>query len=342
MTALSPEYQEILKRELSLHYVPYLPPLLTNTHTPEQQFQKNLSRALSAFVLHSICDISAEAASKAIVDDFSDNGIDAVYYDENTETLHIVQSKLKATEEFQQAEAQAYCAGLRLLFTQEFGTFNQNFQNRLIEIQNALQNASEMKVWVAYTGTRVSDASKNALEQFLADDSHGEVERVNQQIQYFDPEKIREELLSRQSYQPVNETLTLSHESKIENPRLTWYGMARIADLVELHKKYSKALYEKNIRYFLGSGKSEINKGIQKTLANEPESFFYLNNGVTALCNIVEARDRRANTRRLKVRGLSIINGAQTIASAAELLSSENPPDITSCKGNVYINTSDC
>jgi hypothetical protein len=187
MTSLSPEYQEILKRELSSQYVQNLPPLLANQQAPDQQVQKNVSRALSAFVLHSICDISAEAASKAVVDDFSDNGIDAIYYDEKSETLHIIQSKLKATEEFQQAEAQAYCAGLRLLFSQELNTFNQNFQNRLIEIENALQNASVIKVWVAYTGTRVSDAAKNALEQFLIDESHGELERLEPAIQYFSP-----------------------------------------------------------------------------------------------------------------------------------------------------------
>jgi hypothetical protein len=316
MSSLTPEYQEILKRELSIQYVPNLPPLLPNTKSNDDNIQKNISRALSAFVLHSICDISAIAASKAVVDDFSDNGIDAIYYHEPSETIHIIQSKLKASEEFQQAEAQAFCAGLRLIFTQDFQTFNHNFQNRLVEIESALQSASNIKIWVAYTGTRVSDTAKNTFLQFLADDSHGEIDRVDQQIQYFDPEKIREELLSRQSYQPVNETLTLTHESKIESPRLTWYGMARVADLVALHKKYPKALYEKNIRYFLGSSKSEINKGIQKTLNNEPESFFYLNNGVTALCNIVDAKDRRANTRRLKVRGLSIIN----------------PPDISSAK----------
>lgn len=328
MASLTPEYQEILKRELASQYVPYLPPLLPNNNAPDQQAQKNTSRALSAFVLHSICDISADVASKAVVDDFSDNGIDAIYYDESSETLHVIQSKLKATEEFQQAEAQAYCTGLRLLFTQEFQTFNQNFQNRLTKIEAALASASKIKIWIAYTGTRVSNAAINILDQFVADDTHGELERIDQEIGYFDPEKIREELLSRQSYQPVNETLTLTHDCKINDPRVTWFGMAKVADLVSLHNKYPKALYEKNIRYFLGSSKSEINKGIQATLSCDPESFFYLNNGVTALCNIVEARDRKLNTRRLKVRGLSIINGAQTIASAAELMNSPNPPDI--------------
>jgi AIPR protein len=334
MSALSLDYQEILKRELSLQYVQNLPPLLPNTKTPDDNAQKNISRSLSAFVLHSICDISADVASKAVVDDYSDNGIDAIYYDESSETLHIVQSKLKASEEFQQAESQAFCSGLRLIFTQEFQTFNQNFQNRLVKIEAALASASKIKIWIAYTGTRVSDVAKNILEQFVNDDTHGEIDRVDRAIGYFDPEKIREELLNRQSYQPVNEVLTLSHDCKIDSQRTTWYGMARVTDLVALHNKYPKALYEKNIRYFLGSSKSEVNRGIQKTLSNEPESFFYLNNGVTALCNKVEEKGRKASTnlRRLNVRGLSIINGAQTIASAAELMNSANPPDISQAK----------
>ena len=63
--------------------------------------------------------------------------------------------------------------------------------------------------------------------------------------------------------------------------------MALVTDLVDLHEKYGKALYEKNIRTFLGH-KTEVNSAIQKTLADQPESFLYLNNGVTALCEIVD------------------------------------------------------
>ena len=102
--------------------------------------------------------------------------------------------------------------------------------------------------------------------------------------------------------------------------------------LVDLHNAHGKALYEKNVRYFLGSSKSEVNKGIQTTLASDPAAFFYLNNGVTALCSDIAARDKKANRRRLKVRGLSIINGAQTVASAAEVMNQPNPPDISQAR----------
>ena len=332
MAALSPEYAELLKRELSAQYVAHLPSLIPNKNTPQQNEEKQINRALSAFALHSGLGISARTAAKAVVDDFHDNGIDAIYYDSKSETLHLVQSKLKAGDEFKQDEAQAFCEGVRLLIRQEYAAFNANVQSRQVEIADAFSNASQIQLWIVYTGSRVSDAAKAALKNLLDDDSHGEGERLLRDIRYVGPDEIAEELLRRKSYAPVNADLVIAHDVKIEQPRITWYGMAEVQDLVALHNQHGKALYEKNVRYFLGSSKSDVNKGIQKTLATDPSAFFYLNNGVTALCTEVSARDRKASRRRLKVRGLSIINGAQTVASAAELMAQPNPPDISDAK----------
>jgi hypothetical protein len=329
MVALSPEYQVILKRELETQYVPHLPTLLPNGNTPQQQADKQVSRALSAFVLQTMCGSNAKTSAKAVVDDFNDNGIDAIYYDSKHETLHLVQSKLKATEEFKQDEAHAFCAGIRLLIQKDFVTFNQNVKIRQTELEAALQTASIIKLWIAFTGSRVSDSAKTALLNLVNDEALGESERLSKTIGYFGPKEIADELLERNSYKPVNTQLLISHDCKVAEPRLTWYGMAKVADLVELHTDNPRALYEKNIRYFLGSGKSDVNKGIQKTLREDPASFFYLNNGVTALCSKVYAKDRTNGFRRLKIMGLSIINGAQTVASAAEVMASANPPDIS-------------
>lgn len=329
MSALSPEYQEILKRELSTQYVAHLPSLVPNKKSPQQNAEKQVNRALSAFLLHAKLGISAPVAAKAVVDDFEDNGIDALYFDTKTDVLHIVQSKLKAGEEFKLADAQSFCAGIRLLIQQNFDAFNENFKNRQVEIENALAKAEEIRIWIVSTGERVSNAASSELDRLIADESHGESERLKGPVCYFGPDQIAAELLERQSYKPVEAELILAHDVKVEEPRVTWYGMAHVSDLVDLHNLKGKALYEKNVRYFLGSDKSDVNKGIQKTLREDPAAFFYLNNGVTALCTDVNARDRKANRRRLKVRGLSIINGAQTVASAAEVMAQPNPPDIS-------------
>ncbi len=330
MAALSPEYTEILKRELVKQYVPRLPALLqiNLVQSPEKQ----INRALSAFAVHSLFGTSVQMAAKSVIDDFKDNGIDAIYYEKNTETLHLIQSKFRSSEEFKQEEAQDFCAGVKLLLNKSFGDFNQNVIDREDEIRAALSEVNHIQLWVVYTGSGVTGTAKTRFQQLFDDDSHGEADRLLAQVRYMGPDEIAAELRLRNSYKPVDATVFLAHDVCVKEPRLTWYGMASLKELVDLHVKEEKALYEKNIRYYLGSDRSEVNKGIQNTLSQEPQSFFYLNNGITALCSSVAAKDRTASRRKLNVRGLSIINGAQTVASAAELMKRPNPPDISKAR----------
>jgi hypothetical protein len=330
MAALSPEYIEILKRELLKHYVPHLPPLLPTNLVQPPDKQRN--RALSAFAIQTLFGASAQVASKSVIDDFKDNGIDAIYYQKETETLHLIQSKFKSSEDFKQEEAQDFCIGVKLLLNKAFADFNQNVIDREIEIRGALSEVDSIQLWVVYTGSGVTGTAKTRFQQLFTDDSHGESDRLLPEVRYMGPDEIASELLLRNSYKPVDATVFLSHDVCVKEPRLTWYGIASLKDLVDLHVKEEKALYEKNIRYYLGAGRSDVNKGIQLTLSQDPQAFFYLNNGITALCSGVAAKDRTANRRKLKVRGLSIINGAQTVASAAELMKQANPPDISKAR----------
>src|SRR5690606_26165196 len=120
--------------------------------------------------------------------------------------------------------------------------------------------------------------------------------------------------------QRVHAAIAWHKHAKGASPRATYYGVARLADLGTRHQRHGKALYERNIRYFLGSSKSDINKAIKTTLRDAPTDFFYLNNGVTAVCDLIEPKATKNGVKKLKVRGLSIINGAQTVASAAEFV----------------------
>lgn len=332
MAALSDEYMEILKRELATHYVPHLPQQIPSTNSAEQQAQKQLSRALGAFLLTAICDLDAKSAASAVLDDFQDNGIDAVYFDAKSDTLHVVQGKLKAGQEFKQADAQSFCIGARRLFQQDFDSFNTHVKTRQTELENSLATASVIKLWIVYVGPGVSGVAQAALTDFIADESHGESERLDANVGYFGPDDLERELRRRHSYKPVNAEIRLMHASKVSEPRVTWYGIAHVADLVSFHNQHSKALYEKNIRYYLGNGRSEINKQIQDTLVNDPEAFLYLNNGITALCSEITAKEQKQGRRRLKVLGLSIVNGAQTVAATAEALGAKPDTDISKAR----------
>lgn len=318
MPALEPQYMTILKKVLAERFVPFLPPLLGNVN-PADHAAKQLSRAFSAFVLHKLLDITPQVAAASVVDDFNDKGIDAIHYHAPTETLYLLQTKLKESEQFKQEDALPFCEGIRLLFKQDFTAFNGNVQNRKADIEGALDACSHIKLVVPYTGDGVSQTASDALEALLDDEDLDE-ERLAKQVEYYTATEIVRDLLVEQAYQPVHTDIALQKHAKVESPRATYYGVARLADLVALHQTHGKALYERNIRYFLGSSKSDVNKAIKTTLHDAPVDFFYLNNGVTAVCDLIEPKANKKGVKKFKVRGLSIINGAQTVASAAEFV----------------------
>lgn len=323
MAALEPQYMTILKKVLKERFVPFLPPLLDTKKPAADQAAKQLSRAFSAFALHKLLDLTPQVAAAAVVDDFQDKGIDAIYYDGKSETLYLLQTKLKESEQFKQEDALPFCEGVRLLLKQDFAAFNANVQNRQIEIEGALDACSRIQLLVPYTGDGVSKTASDAL-QALLDDEDIDEERFVKPVQFYAAADITRDLLAEQAYKPVHADITLHKHEKIETPRTTYYGVARLADLVALHQNHGKALYERNIRYFLGSSKSDVNKAIKATLHDKPEDFFYLNNGVTAVCDLIDPKASKSGVKKFKVRGLSIINGAQTVASAAEFVR-QNP-----------------
>jgi hypothetical protein len=331
MAALQPQYMTILKKVLADRFVPFLPPLLGQAN-PTDPASKQLSRAFSAFALHKLLGLAPDESAAAVVDDFNDKGIDAIYYHVPTETLYLLQTKLKESEQFKQDEAQSFCTGIRLLLKQEFTGFNTNVQNRQVEIEGALDSCSHIKLVVPYTGDGVSHSAIDAMQVLLNDDNLDE-ERLDKQVQYYSAAEIVRDLLVEQAYKSVHTEIALQKFAKVEEPRTTYYGIARLTDLVALHGMHDKALYERNIRYFLG-GRSDVNKAIKTTLRDDPGSFFYLNNGVTAVCEGIEQKGNSPSTgfRKFKVRGLSIINGAQTVASAAEFVDQHPDSSIDDAK----------
>lgn len=80
--------------------------------------------------------------------------------------------------------------------------------------------------------------------------------------------------------------------------------------LSEIYDRYGERLLEQNVRTFL-QFRGGVNKGIRKTLKNEPEMFFAYNNGLTVTAEETEI----INGKMKSVKNLQIVNGGQTTAS---------------------------
>ena len=82
--------------------------------------------------------------------------------------------------------------------------------------------------------------------------------------------------------------------------------------LASLYEKYGARLLEQNVRSFLQfTGK--INKGIRKTINEEPHMFLAYNNGIAATADHIEL-DTTGHFIK-KINNLQIVNGGQTTAS---------------------------
>ena len=331
---MDPQYFTLLEKALQDGYVPHLPPLLDQTKPSDQQARKNLSRAFSAFalraVLRDLCDLAESDCSKSVVDDFDDNGIDAVHYHAASETLYLIQGKLKATETFDLADALKFCQGVKKLLRQDFDGFNKHLKMRQDELLGAVENCSHIVLVVAHVGLGISKHADQTLGEFLSE-GQTEDDRLVRPYIDFDAKKAIASLLATKAVERVNAILTLHKCKSISQPRETFFGIIDVLELVKLHKVYGTALYERNIRSYLGH-KTTVNTSIKQTLESDAESFFYLNNGVTLLADIIEPKNVKSESRTLKMRGISVINGAQTIATAAETQCDTQSCDISKAK----------
>ncbi|MFW5871765.1 MAG: AIPR family protein [bacterium] len=86
--------------------------------------------------------------------------------------------------------------------------------------------------------------------------------------------------------------------------------------LADIYEQYGPRLLEQNVRSFLQfTGK--INKGIRKTILEEPHMFLAFNNGIAATAENIELRDlpNKSGKAISAVKDFQIVNGGQTTAS---------------------------
>jgi len=84
--------------------------------------------------------------------------------------------------------------------------------------------------------------------------------------------------------------------------------------LAAIYDRWSGRLLEQNVRTFL-QAKGKVNKGIRKTILDEPDLFFAYNNGISATASAAGFTVQDGVLRLARVRHLQIVNGGQTTAS---------------------------
>lgn len=288
------------------------------TWTEENHDTDRLSRSLAAYTLVGLCEITDARAASSVTDGFNDGGIDALYFDRPNNRLVIIQSKFKRTGAAPaQDENLKTVNGIRSLLNRRFTTFNTHFQQRLDEIEEALDTPGiSIEVGLTFLGENLGnhvisdlDALRdevNVLNPCMSWQAHGLT-------------RIYGWLIAEQTPGAVTANVTLENWAFVASPRKAVYGQISAIELAQLVATKDKALFERNIRHYLGS--IGVNAAIAETVRRQPEDLFYLNNGLTAVTDAITPAAGTPSRRVFQFTNFSIVNGAQTagaIATAAE------------------------
>lgn len=96
----------------------------------------------------------------------------------------------------------------------------------------------------------------------------------------------------------------------------SWIFSANGFQMGQLVEQFGVKLFARNIRGDLGGG-TAVNKEIRQTLRDDPASFWYLNNGITIVCDEAMLESARGRLR-LHLTNPQIINGQQTTYALAD------------------------
>lgn len=291
----------------------------------DQHDLDRLSRSLAAYALVGRCDIDDAAAVGAITDGSDDGGIDALYFDRVGGRLVFIQSKFKRSGAAPaQDEVQKTLNGIRGLQARRFDQFNEAFRTRLDEIEDALDTAGvKLEVVLVFLGQDLGPHATSDLNAFR--------DEVNRFAPIFGwqasgLEAVYGWLVAEQAPATVDDQLVLENWAGVIAPRKAFYGQISAAALAKLVEDHGKALFERNIRHYLGS--VGVNTAIEKTVRTRPDDFFYLNNGITAVAQTITPAPGNNQQCAFGLKNLSIVNGAQTAgAIATATIAGEISPD---------------
>jgi hypothetical protein len=305
---------EVLKRD----YFQMIPELDRNW-TAVQHEKNRLSRSLAAFAIANLAGIDFAQAAYSIINGENDNGVDAIYFDRSQKFLWLVQAK--AGNAPNMGDNKKFCDGIRDLIERRFEKFNQGFARLQTDVEAAL-NINGLKI----VGCNVY------LEGDLGSHVVNDLDQLKEELNRFSPrfewrdlniEQTHSWLTAKQAISPVDVELTLENWHCLEQPRKAFYGLVKTSDLAVLYQQHDKRLFEKNIRYYLGT--EDVNSAIAETVRDQPSELFYLNNGLTITCSKVDLPSgHNQKSTKFTLQGFSVVNGAQTVGAIASVYSANS------------------
>jgi hypothetical protein len=278
---------------------------------------KLLTRGITVLAAKKCADVSTMEAIHAITDGQNDNGLDAIVANDAASQVYLFQSKWSdsGTKTIEVGDTHKFLEGCRDLLALRWDRFNAKVKAKQQGVEAILNRVSAKVVLVVvYTSTnKLPSDPQRLLDDFLAANNDGG-EMVS--LQTIGLAQLKAEALSPLVGQMNPCEATLFQWGKVSRPYEAVYGQVACSDVATWHAENGTKLFAANIRSFKGN--TEVNNGIVQTLTESPESFWYMNNGITGTCDSIQRKPIGGNTNDSGVfvfNNLRIVNGAQTVGA---------------------------
>mgnify|MGYP002673742026 FL=1 len=266
-----------------------------------------------AWYLRNIHNLDTFEAKACITDGAGDKQIDAVYIDDQSSTIYIIQGKFYKGDtvdaEPLREVTSSWIQIKNLAKLQEAA--NEKLQAKISEIATALEDDYEV-CFELITTSGLTDSAKSDLAAFQTELAESETLSANLVL-------VDNETLQARYDEALNRNRPyINYEFSIEQGKYMemQIGATRaviaaipLKECIKIPGIKDGTLFRKNVRQSLGTG-NKVNKGIARTLRNNPEEFFFLHNGITAICSSIKIVNGT-----MSVKELNVVNGCQSLST---------------------------
>ena len=288
---------------------------------------------------HDIDDIHSVAAT-AIVDGADDKGCDLVYVDRSRGVIIVAQGyeSQRPREAAPSNKADSLSTAATWLFSRQYDDLPDRLKSVAWEVRDAIgaNDIQCIEFWFVHNVGESENVrqSMRTVETTVRNAVEGT----------FGKERMPERIVATEVgpttqdewYEALAVHILVTDEITIELPGLFhlqgdgWNSVVtavKAAWLRDQYVKYRERLFSANYREYLGlrnnRRRNEINQGIQQTATDDPVNFWVYNNGVSAIVSDFAVEQQSGHVK-LTIRGLSIVNGAQTTGALGSLPAAPN------------------
>lgn len=276
-----------------------------------QQNYPNDGQRFVAWYLRNIHNLDTYETKDCITDGAGDKQIDAVYIDNQSSTIYIIQGKFYSGDSVDSAPLREVLSSwiqVKDLIHLQDGA-NHKLQVKINEMANAIEDDYEI-CFELITTSELTESAKADLSAFQRELAESEVLQANLNVIDNDTLKFKYDEALNKNRPYINHEFVLESgkymELAIGDTKAVIVALP-LKECIKIPGIKDGSLFRKNVRQSLGTS-NKVNKGIAQTIKKNASDFFFLHNGITAICSQMTIHDKT-----LSVKELNVVNGCQSL-----------------------------